>query len=127
MKQALFLKYDKNKNISLISDPIPIKYTPEVKKFLRSLIYPSIKEGDYSDAWKVVARHCVNGSYHIQGIDFDQSYSPVAHSASFIINIVIAAMHILTGRILDVINEFHNTNVPIHERVCVSPPTYYLY
>ena len=35
-------------------------------------------------------------------------------------------MHRLTARILDVINEFHNTNIPIHERVCVSSPSYYL-
>ena len=35
-------------------------------------------------------------------------------------------MHILTARILDVSNAFQNTNVPIHERVCVSPPSYYL-
>ena len=35
-------------------------------------------------------------------------------------------MHIITARILYVSNEFHNTNVPIHEIFCVSPPTYYL-
>ena len=35
-------------------------------------------------------------------------------------------MDILTARILDVSNAFQNTNVPIHERVCVSPPPYYL-
>ena len=35
-------------------------------------------------------------------------------------------MHILTARILDVSNEFHNKNVTIHERVCVSPQKYYI-
>ena len=35
-------------------------------------------------------------------------------------------MHRLTARILDVSNTFQNTNFPIHERVCVSPPPYYL-
>ena len=35
-------------------------------------------------------------------------------------------MHRLTDRILDVSNAFQNTNVPIHERVFVSPPAYYL-
>ena len=35
-------------------------------------------------------------------------------------------MHKLTARILDVRNSFQNTNFPIHERVCVSPPTYHL-
>ena len=35
-------------------------------------------------------------------------------------------MHRLTSRILDVSNELQNTNVPIHERVCVSTPLHYL-
>ena len=35
-------------------------------------------------------------------------------------------MHILAASILDVSNAFQNTNVPIHERVFVSPPPYYL-
>ena len=35
-------------------------------------------------------------------------------------------MHIINARILDVSNAFQNTNVPMHERVCVSPPPYYL-
>ena len=35
-------------------------------------------------------------------------------------------MNRLTARILDVSNAFKNTNAPIHERVCVSPPPYYL-
>ena len=112
--------------MSLISAPIPIKSLPEGTKVLRSLIAPSSKEGDCSNAWKFVARHCANGSYQIKGIHFDQSYSPVAHVDSFRINISIADMHRLTARILDVSNEFQNTNVLIHERVCVSPPPYYL-
>ena len=35
-------------------------------------------------------------------------------------------MHRLTVRILDDSNAFKNTNVPIHEIVCVIPPPYYL-
>ena len=35
-------------------------------------------------------------------------------------------MHRITTRILDVSNAFHNTNVPIHERVFVSPQPYYI-
>ena len=35
-------------------------------------------------------------------------------------------MHRLTARILDGSNAFQNTNVPIHERVCVKSPPYYL-
>ena len=90
------------------SDPTPIKSLPEEKELLCSLIAPSIKEGDCSDAWKFVARHCANGSSQIKGIDFDQSYSPVAHAYSFRINISIESMHRLTAIILDVSNAFQN-------------------
>ena len=107
-------------------DPTPIKSLPKVKKVLCSLITPSIKEGECSDAWKFVVRHCENRTSHIKGIDFYQYYSPVAHADSFRINISIAIMHRLTARILDVINEFQNAKFPIHEKVCVSPPPYYL-
>ena len=76
-----------NKNVSLPLALIQITSLPRGKKVLRSLIATSIKEGDCSDAWKFVARHCENGSSQIKGIDFDQSYSPVAHADSFITNI----------------------------------------
>ena len=55
-KEALFIQYEKNKNVSLLSAPIPIKSLPEGTKVRRSLVAPSIKEGDCSDAWKFFAR-----------------------------------------------------------------------
>ena len=62
----------------------------------------------------------------MKGIGFDQSYSPVARADSFRINIAIASMHRLKARILDVSISFQNKKNPINERVCVSPPPYYL-
>ena len=50
----------------------------------------------------------------------------MAHADSFRINIAIASMHRLTAKILDVSNAFQNKNVTIHERVCLTPPPYYL-
>ena len=50
----------------------------------------------------------------------------MVHADSFRINISIEYMHRLTAIILDVSNASQNTNVPINERVCVSPPPYYL-
>ena len=52
-----------------------MKPPPEGTKFLRSIIAPSIKEGECSDAWKFVARHCENGSSHIKGIYFLQGWN----------------------------------------------------
>ena len=72
-KEVLFFQYDKNKNVSLLSTTIPIKSLFEGTKVLRSLIAPSIKEGDCSDACKFVGRNCANGISHTKGIDFDQS------------------------------------------------------
>ena len=105
----------------------PQSNTPlKEKKALHELIAPNIKEGDCYDAWKCFSYHCANEISQVQGITLYQSYSPLAHSDSFRINISITYMHRLTGNILDVSNEFQNTNVPIHEKVCVSPPLYYL-
>ena len=56
-REANFVQYDKNKNGSLLSATIIIKYLPEGTKVLCSLIAPSIKVGDFSDAWKFVAPH----------------------------------------------------------------------
>ena len=72
------------------------------------------------------AYHCTNGISHIKGIYFGKYYSPVLHDNSFRINIAITATHRITARILDVSNAFQNTNVTINERVCVSPPPYYI-
>ena len=51
----------------------------------------------------------------------------MAYADSFRINIAIEDMNRLTSSILHVSNVFQNKNVTIHERVCASPPPYYLY
>ena len=50
-KEYLFVRYDKNKNVILLLNPIIIKYLTEGTKVLRSLIATIIKEWDCSDAW----------------------------------------------------------------------------
>ena len=121
-ERIFICEIQQEKNVRLISAYIPIKCLPEGTKVLCSLIAPIIKEGNCSDSCKFFARHFINGSSHIKGIDFDQSYTPVAHTDSFRINIDIAAMHRLTARVLDVSNSFQNTHVPSHERLYSSPP-----
>ena len=64
-KEYLFVQYDKNQNVNPLLNTIQKKYLPDGKKVPRSLIDPSVEEGDCSDAWKFVARHCTNGSYQI--------------------------------------------------------------
>ena len=59
-KEALFVQYDNNKNVSLFSAPIPMQSVYEETKEVRSLTAPSIKECDCSDAWKLVAHHFVH-------------------------------------------------------------------
>ena len=72
------------------------------------------------------AWHFSNGGSKTKGINYDKSYIPVVHAGSFHINIAIEAMHIINSRFLYVSNAFQNMNVPIHEKVCVRPPAYYL-
>ena len=73
-KEALSVQYDRKKNVSLLSAPIPITPLPEGKKLLLSIIAPIIKECDCSDAWKCFARHCANGISQIKSIDLVQTY-----------------------------------------------------
>ena len=98
------MQYENNRNSRLNLSPIPIKYLPGVTKVLHLFIDTSIKEGYCSDAHKIFSPPCENGSSHIQGIDFDQSYSPVEYADSFIINISFGDMHRLISRILDISN-----------------------
>ena len=98
------MQYDKKNIFSLLSDLILIKSLPEGTKVLRSLIATNNKKGDCYDAWKFVARQFENGSYHIKGIDFDESYIPVANADSFIIKFSITSMHRLTATVLYVSN-----------------------
>ena len=125
-KEPLFVQYEKKK-ISAFFWILPQSNTSMMKKFLCSLIAYSTKEYECSGAWKFVSHHFENGSYQIQGIGFYHYCSTVGHNDSFRINIAITAMHRITSRILDVSNAFQNTNVPIHGRVCVIIPPYYLY
>ena len=120
------MQYDKNKTINLLLDPFPIKYLPDGTNVLSSLIATIIKECDWSDAWKFVAFHCKNSRSLIHFVYFDQSYSPILHDDSFIINISIADFNGPTAMIFDVSNAFYNNNVTIHEILCFSSPPYYL-
>ena len=123
-KNPIF-QYDNNINVSLLSALIPIKYLPEGKNYsVHSLLLVLGKVNVLINEFFCTLL-CKWG-FSIKGIYFDQSYSPVAHVDSFRIKIDIVAMHRLTSRILDVGNAFQNINVSIHERVCVSPPLYYI-
>ena len=107
------MQYEKSKNVSLISDPIPIKLFPYGTKVLHSLLATSIREGDCYDSWNFVASQFANGGSQIQGVDFDNSYIPVTRDESFIINIAIVAMHGFTASIFYVNNYFQNKMYPL--------------
>ena len=79
LKEVLFVQYEMNKNVSLISDTIPIKSLHEVIKVLHLIITPRTKECGCYDAWKFFARHCANGRSQNQFINVDRSYTPVEH------------------------------------------------
>ena len=96
------MQHDKE-NDNVLLTPIPIKFLPDVTKVLCKLIDPSIKEGEYYDAWNY-SHHCENESYHIQGVGFDQSYIIISHADSFGENIAITTMNRLNTRILMLVN-----------------------
>ena len=102
------MQYEKEKNVRLLSDPMPIKFLPDGIKVLCSLIASSVKEGNCSNSWEFLENHCATGSSQIQCINFDQSYSPVAYYYPLRINVSIMDMHRLTSRVLDVSHSFQN-------------------
>ena len=119
------MQYDRNKKVSLLSAPIPIKSIPDEK---RSSI-KSLRQVLGRVTALVHILFCTsfsNGSSQIQGVDFDQSYRTVTHYYPFTINIYISALHNLDANIVDVINYSHNKKYLIHEIFCDSPLPYYL-
>ena len=111
------------KKFNLLLAPIPIKYLSNGTKVLHSIITTITKECNCSDAWKFVAHHCQNGSYPIQGVYFDHSYSTVQYADFSRINIHITAINRLTDRILDVSSVFQKKMLSlIKEYVSVHHP-----
>ena len=94
-EEALFVQYVEKKYYSSFGY-LTDKIRPWKKKFLRSLIATSIKEGNYSDAWKFVAHHFTNVSSQIQPVYVYQVYSPMEHYDSLRISIAITDMNRLT-------------------------------
>ena len=62
---ALFVQYEKNNILNILSYSIPIKSLPDGTNVLCSFVDPIIKKGGCSDACKIVARHYSNGGSQI--------------------------------------------------------------
>lgn len=123
--QGLFAQYDKNAKVHLFTKPIPVSSIPPEKKVLKSVISLKVKP-DGKNMWKFAPRHCANGAPQLQGIDFDESYAPVAGACPVRTQLAISASWNLIVGVIDVTNAFQNTILPPHKREYVTLPPYYL-
>jgi hypothetical protein len=76
--------------------------------------------------WQYIARHCANGAGMQKGVDYAESYAPVATACSIRIVVALAAGHNMTIGIADVKNAFQNTMLPVGQRAHLTMPPYYL-
>ena len=125
-KRALCEQYEKNASIALMSKPIPRSSLPQDTKVLRSVMSFKIKHTPQDHMWKYGARHCINGAPMQQGIDYDESYSPVVEASSLRALIAIASSRRLTLGILDVTNAFQTTIKDPSKRIFATLPPFYL-
>jgi hypothetical protein len=56
---------------------------------------------------------CVNGSRQIEGIDYTDSFVPVAHGSTIAMVNTLAAMHKLKGKQVDFTQEFPQTKLKV--------------
>lgn len=123
-RQALFHQYDKNDAVKLVAQPCPIESLPEGVKVHRTVISTKVKK-KAETLFQLVARMCADGSKQEQGIDFEFSYSPTAGAAALKMCLAIAASYKWIISIIDIVNCFQSTLLPIEERLVIAcPPKY---
>ena len=125
-KEYLFVQYDK-KNVSLLSACIIIKSLSEGTKVFRSLIDPSIKEGDYFGVWDcfhTTVQMVVLRSKVLVFINPTVQWHMLNTSESILL--LRLCIYSLPGFWISVMHS-RIKNIPIHEIFCAIPPPYYLY
>jgi hypothetical protein len=62
---------------------------------------------------------CANGSKHIQGLDYDESYAPASLATTLRIQVTLSVMLGLPMWHMDVSNAFQSTPAPVVEGKCI--------
>jgi hypothetical protein len=124
-KAAAWNQFQKNQKIAVFSLPIPKATLPPDSRVFRSQLVPEIKPTDVPGIFELKVRDVICGTPQREGIDFQESYSPVVDPTTIRLQIAFACCrnyHIAT---IDVKNAFQNTIAPPESRIWVTlPPTY---
>ena len=124
-KLSLFENYSKNAKALAFTAPFPRELLPPNARILKSVLAFRVKTLS-PGVYDLYSRHCANGSTQIKGLDYKESYAPIAVIDSIRVCIAISADLCLIIFIIDVSNAFQNTPVNINERIHLYLPPYYL-
>ena len=120
-QNVLFIWYNMNNIIKILSDKLPTKYLPKGTKVLIYLIAPVIKRGSWSNFYPFTG-HCANGSSQVQGVDFDKYYIPVVYVDPFSINVAISEIHRIYGKVYTPVVISGTNIIPIEEILKITTP-----
>ena len=85
---------------------------------------PIIKSG--KDTWKFKPRHCANGSKHIRGSVFTETFIPVMGACTVPYSTALTDSWNIIGGLIDVTNAFKNTILSPAEIFYILIPPYFL-
>jgi hypothetical protein len=124
-KAAAFIQFDKNQKVATFTLPFPKSDLPVDSNVFRSTLVPEIKSTDIPGVYELRVRECTIGTPQQQGIDFNNSYSPVAEITTIRVMIALSASLGYTFGILDVKNAFQTTITQAKDRIYVNMPPLY--
>jgi hypothetical protein len=124
-KAAAYIQFNKNQQVATFTLPFPKHELPHGSNVFRSTLVPEIKATDIPGVYELRVRECTIGTPQKQGIDFDNSYSPVAEITTIRVMIALSASLGYTFGIMDVKNAFQTTITQAKDRIYVNLPPLY--
>ena len=119
-----FAKMNRTTSVSI---PMLRSKVPPGRNILFSmLIYYNKKIPDLPHTYDFLCRWVSNGKNQVQGVDYEQSYSPVAKADSIRYCMAVAAEYGMSGYLLDVVNAFQSRfeHDPLKRQYLTCPPGY---
>ena len=110
-------------NTGTWSKPLHRSKIPNNTKLLRPRLVFKVKHTEFSTTYELYCRCTVDGSRKIQGIDYEESYAPIASTMSLRIIICLSASLQWKLYVIDISNAFQTTIIDcIEKRPFISLP-----
>lgn len=104
--ESIFAAYDKMHNTSTLSHPFLRINLPSNALILAPKLSFEVLTTDMDYFYELKVRLCANGPKMLEGIHFDESYSPACDGASFCLTICIMAILHMIVSFIDAGNAF---------------------